>query len=649
MVRRMHLQARAQRVSRAWLPWIALTGLAIGAYVLSIVMARYLFPLGSANQDDAMYRYFADLLEHRRIGLPPADDAFRPWASGHAGNRIVMIYEPVWPAMLAFADLVFGTKRAAMGITAGASVVLIALLGRELFGRWRYGLVAALCLALTPLFAFQTGVTLAYNFQLALTLAVLLLAMQGVRHESARRLAAAGFVWGVAFWARPYDGAILAVVVAPWILIGGRRTKWATGRRVLFAGLGAVVPLAMFALYTNATLGTPFRSHFSVLGNGNRPGFGSRGISPDTELQFNFKDGLGATGANMKWMLGWMFGGALALPLVVWCSALAFRRSRFKFVLVGLAVTVVVAYTAFWSQHAIVWGWRGVVHFGPFYHLALLIPIALFTALAVVELFGRHRAVGSAALLILVIATGVGLEPKVQPNRLITDGFEARAADFEALDVDRGVVFLEGRIDLGWNGLVPFLQNTPDLDGRYVLAQDNGPGNFDVLDRFPDRTPITLQAVFDADAPFLARYVPQRMRVDEGPDLMATVEITDPEGGHRVVAYAHVEGGGVREQLLTESSPPGFHRTVTWRLTNGDAQGATVVPLNENGRLELGVTLDAADSKGPNSEHMLVYAYRLRDERVQLLRPARAWQRTTAQPLWFHDISAAVVDQSTRN
>jgi hypothetical protein len=72
MVRRMQLQARAQRVPRAWLPWIALAGLAIGAYVLSIVIARSLFPLGSANQDDAMYRYFADLLEHRRIGLPPA-------------------------------------------------------------------------------------------------------------------------------------------------------------------------------------------------------------------------------------------------------------------------------------------------------------------------------------------------------------------------------------------------------------------------------------------------------------------------------------------------------------------------------------------------------------------------------------------------
>src|SRR5688572_2207035 len=107
----MQLQARVGRVPRTWLPWIALAGLAIGAYVLSIVVARSLFPLGSANQDDAMYRYFADLIQHGRFRLPLADDAFRPWASGYSGNRIVMVYEPPWPSMLAFADLVFSTKR----------------------------------------------------------------------------------------------------------------------------------------------------------------------------------------------------------------------------------------------------------------------------------------------------------------------------------------------------------------------------------------------------------------------------------------------------------------------------------------------------------------------------------------------------------
>jgi hypothetical protein len=35
----------------------------------------------------------------------------------------------------------------------------------------------------------------------------------------------------------------------------------------------------------------------------------------------------------------------------------------------------------------------------------------------------------------------------------------------------------------------------------------------------------------------------------------------------------------------------------------------------------------------------------VRDERVQLLRPARSWQRTTAQPFWGHDITGTVVER----
>ena len=294
------------------------------------------------------------------------------------------------------------------------------------------------------------------------------------------------------------------------------------------------------------------------------------------------------------------------------------------------------------------WGWPGVQHFGPFYHLGLVIPIALFTGLGVVELFNRQRALGCAALVMLVVATGVGLEPKVRPNRAITDAYESRAADLDALQVEKGVVFLEARIAFGWNGIAPFLQNTPDLDGRYVMAQDNRTGNFDVLDRFPDRTPIIFLTVSDPGEASGVRYVPQRMTVDQGPDATATVEITDHEGGHRLVAYARLDDGRIYEQLLDESSAPGFKRTVAWRLTRGEEGGPSVVPLNADGSVELGVRFDT-EGLLPDAEHELVFAYRVRDERVQLLRPATAWHRPAEQDGWFHDVSGVVVDRTTGN
>ena len=643
----MRRPGRFERVPSQWLPWIALAVLAIGAYVLSIVIARTLFPLGSANQDDAMYRYFADLLRDGRIRLAPADDAFRPWASGYSGGRIVMIYEPPWPAVLAAGDLLFGTQRAAVAITAATGVVLIALLGRELFGQWRYGLMAAICLALTPIFAFQSGLTLSYNFQVALTLGAFLFAIKGVRRDSIALMAAAGFVWGVAFWARAYDGTVLACALGLWFVFGGARAPRAVLRRLVAVAAGAAIPLALFAWYLTITLGSPFHTHFAVLGDGNRPGFGSRGITPYAEGEFGKHDGIGATGANLKWMIGWMFGGAVALPVLIWGGRRAFMRARAQtMLLIVFAAGLIVAYMAFWSPHAIVYGWPGVVHFGPFYHLALVIPIALFTAAGLVALWEHRRALGIASFAILVIATGVGLAPKVRPNRDVTNAYEDRAASLEALGVERGVVFLEGRIDYGWDGLTPFLQNAPDLDGRYVVAQDNGPGNFDALDRFPDRTPISFRAVADDDEPSVVRYVARRLSVDQGVAPTRRLEVTDTDGGHRIVGYARLDDGRIFEQILDESSTAGARRTVDWRLWAGDDPSATDVPISASGWLELGVRFENRISTNIEEDHRILYAYRVHQGNVQLLQPGRAVRLIPGTETTVHDITGLLVDRT---
>jgi hypothetical protein len=558
-----------------------------------------------------------------------------------------MMYEPPWPAVLAFADTLFGTKRAALGLTAASAVVLVALLGRELFGRWREGLVAAVCLALTPIFVFQSGLMLAYNFQLALTLGVLVASSKGVRRGSSGWLFAGGFVWGVAFWARPFDGAILAVALAPWLVFAGRPSWGIVARRLAAFVSGAAAPLAMFAVYSAATVGSPFRSHFSILGDGNRPGFGWRGIRDDAEVHFTPGDGLSGTGANLKWMVGWMFGGALAIPLVVWGARLALRRAQAATAAVlGLAAAVIAAYTVYWSPHAIVWNWDGVKRLGPFYHLALVIPITLFTAAGAVALWQRRRALGAAAFVALIVATGIGLAPKVRLNHSMTEEFEARSAELDAMQIDRGVVFLDGRIESGWSNVAPFLQNSPDLDGRYVVAQDSGPENFDVIDRFPDRVPISFHAVFDADEPLLARYAPLRLSVERGSALQRTFEVSDATGGHRVVAYARLDDGRVYEQLLDASSRPGFRQTFEWRLAARDEARVAEVLLRERGWLEVGVRFDNLDGTVTESDHKLDFGYRVRDDEVHLLRPGRAWRLISGTETWGYDVTGALIDRT---
>jgi hypothetical protein len=293
-----------------------------------------------------------------------------------------------------------------------------------------------------------------------------------------------------------------------------------------------------------------------------------------------------------------------------------------------------------------VWNWEGVEHFGPFYHLALVIPIALFTAAGAVEVWRRRRVLGGATFLALIVATGVGIEPKVRPNRSITEAFEASAAELDAMQLDRAVVFLEGRIDYGWNGVAPFLQNSPDLDTRYVVAQDGGPTNFDVIDRFPDRTPVAFHAVFDPGEPLFVRYAPMLVIVERGASLPRTFEVTDEAGGHRVVAYARLDDGRTFEQLVDASSVPGLRRTFEWRLSARDEPRVAEVLLGEQGWIELGVRFDNLDGTVTEAEHKLDFGYRVREGEVQLLRPGRAWRLIPGTEMWGHDITGVLVDRT---
>src|SRR5262249_44962286 len=149
--------------------------------------------------------------------------------------------------------------------------------------------------------------------------------------------------------------------------------------------------------------------------------------------------------------------------------------------------------------------------------------------------------------------------------------------------------------------------------GRYVVAQDNGPGNFEVLDRFPERTPITFQAVFDGNQPFLARYAPLRLSVDDRLSPTRSFDVHDTDGGHRVVAYARLDDGRQYEQLLDATSAAGSRRSVEWRLSATDEPGVADVPLNDSGWLELGVRFDSVDPAVPGGDHKIVYGYRVRE------------------------------------
>ena len=260
-------QRRSARVSGSWRsPRLVLAGLASVAFVAALVVGRWLFPLGSINHDEPMYVFEARLLRRGHLTLPASFSPFRPWASGVRGGRLVLKYAPVWPSVLAIGAS-FGSMRFAGAAAAAAAVVLMGLLGRELFGRWIEGLVAAAILVLSPVFLVQAGTYLPYVFQLVLDLAVVLLVLGALRRwpqEGAAprrvvgRLVVGGVVWGLAVFAREYDALLLALPLLVAALVLSRQRQGVLRAWIASATVGAAAPLVGLAAYNWVLMGNPF-------------------------------------------------------------------------------------------------------------------------------------------------------------------------------------------------------------------------------------------------------------------------------------------------------------------------------------------------------------------------------------------------------
>ena len=201
--------------------------LAIVSFVLALVVADQLFPLLSANNDEAVYLFQARIFRSGHLTLP-ADgyrDFFRPWMSSEHDQQLVLVFQPVFPALLALSDLVFGSMRVALGLIAGGSVLLVYALGRELELSTRARVIACAFFALSPFAVMQSALYLEYLFAVALEMAVLTLLLAGLRSASgrrARRLTAAGLLFGLLVFTRPLEGLMLGAAMGLYLIVRER-------------------------------------------------------------------------------------------------------------------------------------------------------------------------------------------------------------------------------------------------------------------------------------------------------------------------------------------------------------------------------------------------------------------------------------------
>ena len=625
-------QSAARATSRS--PWFALAAMSALSGVLAFAGAKWLFPLGSRNQDDAIYRLFADMLRHGNATLPEDIGPLRPWASGYANGRVVLVYQPVWPAMIMIATVLFGSAYMALALLAGATTASTALFVRELMGEWRYALAAGALMMSTPLFLVQSSLFLSYLPQLLFTTVCLTLLVRGLRTSGRTPLLLAGLVFGIAVWARLYDGVLLGVAIALWAVCFQRTRARTMIRQTALLGAGAALPIVLMELYAWKTLGSPLKTHFGVLGAANRPGFGMRGIRDGYEFDFTFSKGVDATQLNLRALPGWLFGGVLALPLIVYGAKRAVARSAAAWLPIFVAVAIVVGYGAFWSPYSLVKGWGGQRDMGPFYHMLLLIGVVSFAAVGLVDLARRRPSAAVLAAGAMAVITAWGIPAKVDINRATTRVYEEQKARLDALPAPR-LIFVDGRVDLGFAVPIPFVQNRPDLSGPNIVAQDDGEWNFDLIDRFPGHAPVGLY-FFPSDkgydtVPFaLERVRAHRFVVD-------IADSGDDSGRGETFVRLWPSGETVASRTI------GDERVAQWQFaaaTSVDTRGA-VVALSGRGLVEVGIDLFAPDGTRTLTRGV-TYIYRVVGGEIEVVTPPRYW-KVDANDIWTYDNGGPLV------
>ncbi|GAC1310375.1 MAG: hypothetical protein NVSMB16_06980 [Acidimicrobiales bacterium] len=487
------------------IPEAAVAGVAALAATWAVVVSKVVFPFGSINHDEPVYRIQADALLHGHLFpiAPRHPAAFVPWLTAYRNGRYIPKYTPVHASVLAMGRVLFGTDRAGLGVLAASVVVVTYLLAREVLGSRIPALLAAITMAGSPIFLLQSATFLTYTTGLLLTELISLCVLIAVRTGRARWFVLAGFAAGLAFFARPYDAVVFSVPWAAFVVWRGRSSWQGLVRQIGWLAGGAAAPLAAVLAFDRAATGSALRPPFGLIDASDSIGFGKHRMYPtDPYVHFTAREGALALLRQLGLTGFWCFGGLILIGLAVFALWHRDRHDN-RWWIAASALAIPAGYLFFWGNYgSTIFGLPR--YLGPFYYLPAFAPIAVLGAAGFVKLWHADHVVASCGAVAMV-----ALSVFVAGRTLRTDA--RLSADDRRLNhgltsahLDHALVFLPPIA--GPELLLPFgtAINHYGYTGRIVYALDQGPeGDAAIAADFPDRRPYVLvvSGTYRADPP----------------------------------------------------------------------------------------------------------------------------------------------------
>ncbi|MCW2966607.1 MAG: hypothetical protein JWM71_379, partial [Solirubrobacteraceae bacterium] len=446
-----------------------------------------MFPYLSPDHDEPMYLVQAALLRNLHATLPASQyEYFRPWLSGVYGGRMLLVFQPVWPAVLAITRMTFGSFLPILALQAASVVLLMYLFAKELSGDRSVALTAAALAAASPFFWLRSGTFLAYLFSFGLELAVGTMVLRGWSSRSPRPWLAAGAVLGLLFFTRPLDAVIVSVLIAGCL-------PWAARPRLLRSlvalAVGTTPGVVGAAAYNAAITGSPFRFALHAAGGENSFGFGVRRIAAGAPpVSVHLHDAIAAMLHNLAEVPGeWMLGGWLLLPIIL-LGVHAARARRHVLVACGaVMIAFPLANLAYWGNVLIA---RNTDFLGPHYYLPLLAPLSILGAYGLVSIRRAWSPAGSAAVVVALAAATTPLAlAHISANERMTAYQHVDRLALRRAHPHHALVLLPTDADGGWIGHPrPSLLNDPGLRQDVIFGIDRGDAEYDMFRHYPHRS-----------------------------------------------------------------------------------------------------------------------------------------------------------------
>lgn len=645
-------EAKATVVLTRSLP---LAVLALAAFLAVLAITTYVFPYYSTNNDEAVYRFQAQMLAQGKLYLPAdaSSEHFNSFYIINDGQRIYPKYTPVFAIPLAASYLLFGDMRPALGLIAAAIVLTMYFVGREVYRR-PIGLLAAFFLLLSPLFLVQSSMYLPYMFSFLLDLLFFLFFLKALRGSGRTYPILAGVAFGVNFFARPYTALSFALPMAAYAYYLVQRARLPLQTVAPMVASAAPFVVLTFA-YNYDFTGNPLVFPFHLWEPRDTLGFGVKRLALGvSEWSYTPLVALESTGAQLDKLMLWVFGGPLLLVFVGVAAAARRLRSP-EMLALAMGGAVVAGNFVQWGTLISRWG---VDNLGPFYYLDLLLPLCLlgargFSRAASLALRGLSRiqrdrrdvqakigkpllpttGLVAAFFVPCLVVSGLLMASRIDLNLRHTFKRAQVYAPVLQARLDNALVFVPPLYGpfLG----IPFgyLSNTPTLDRPLLYARDMGNRNIDLVRNMSNRRPYYFwyQGIWDEEPGHIDATALVPLTLLEGKNITLAVEATNPTGKPHAVAYVWNQYR-TETYVLDDASTRGKTYRFQWRIipSGVEFQGPYVRQSGEVG-LSTATTLNVAVafSDTPQRETQDIYEMRfwfdIRDGKVRIVAPGESW------------------------